>query len=98
MLCVETSREPGGFKVTQTKGTMLVADGDDESIATIAGLVGPIGLDVAVARTGAQVLEMVRGALPTVVALDLDIEGPSGYEVCRELRELVGESLPIVFL
>ena len=30
--------------------------------------------------------------------LSVHLEGTSGYEVCRELRESFGDSLPIMFL
>jgi DNA-binding response OmpR family regulator len=33
-----------------------------------------------------------------VVAIDVELADPSGYEVCREMRDRYGQTLPIVFM
>ena len=55
-------------------------------------------LDVLVASDGARALALAREQRPVAAILDVNLPELSGYEVCRGLRELYGESLPILFL
>ncbi|HWC85507.1 MAG TPA: response regulator transcription factor [Solirubrobacteraceae bacterium] len=77
---------------------MLVADGDETNSDTISILMGQIGLAVRSVTTGGQALDVARREPPSVVAIDVELGDPSGYEVCREMRDRFGETLPIVFM
>jgi DNA-binding NarL/FixJ family response regulator len=77
---------------------MLVADRDETSCAAIATLVSQLGLAVTSVATGAEALDVARREPPSVVAIDVELADPSGYEVCREMRDRYGETLPIVFM
>jgi DNA-binding NarL/FixJ family response regulator len=48
--------------------------------------------------TGNAALEAIGDRAPTLVVLEVELEEPSGYEVCRKLRDQFGEGLPIVFV
>src|SRR5436309_15889822 len=50
------------------------------------------------AESADEALAAARLERPDVVLLDVMLIGPSGYQVCRELREEFGEQLPIIFL
>jgi DNA-binding NarL/FixJ family response regulator len=50
------------------------------------------------ASSGVEALAAVRGELPALVVIDVELVDPSGYEVCRELRERFGETLSIAFI
>lgn len=80
------------------EGWILVASGNDQSRAELSVLLMQLGLRTAIATTGAEALLAARAGAPTLVVLEVELEQPSGYEVCRELREECGESLPIVFV
>jgi DNA-binding response OmpR family regulator len=80
------------------KGSVLVADPDRGISKRIADLVGQIGFASRTVGTGAEALAEARREMPALVVLDMDLANPSGYEVCRELREQFGEMLPIVFM
>ncbi|HWF24042.1 MAG TPA: response regulator transcription factor [Solirubrobacteraceae bacterium] len=77
---------------------MLVADRDETGCVAVATLVSQIGLAVASVATGAEALDLARREPPAVVAIDVELADPSGYEVCREMRDRYGETLPIVFM
>jgi two-component system, OmpR family, response regulator len=77
---------------------MLVADRDETCCDAIATLVSQIGLAVTSVSTGAEALDLARRDPPSVVAIDVELADPSGYEVCREMRDRYGETLPIVFM
>jgi two-component system OmpR family response regulator len=77
---------------------MLVADRDETCCDAIATLVSQIGLAVTSVSTGAEALDLARRDPPSVVAIDVELADPSGYEVCREMRDRYGQTLPIVFM
>ncbi|HEX8628744.1 MAG TPA: response regulator transcription factor [Catenuloplanes sp.] len=52
------------------------------------------GHDVRVAGTGEQGLDLLRGAPPDIVVLDLMLPGIDGFEVCRRIR--AAGSIPII--
>jgi len=78
--------------------SVLVADGEDAFCAAITALVARAGLAVRRARTGDDALRLAAIQRPSVVVLDVALRGPSGFETCRELREIFGEGLPILFV
>jgi DNA-binding NarL/FixJ family response regulator len=60
--------------------------------------VGQLGLVAETMDTGLEVLAAASHRTPTLVVLDIELAEPTGYEVCRELREQFGETFPIVFV
>lgn len=76
----------------------LVADAADAARNEIAGLLASIGYEVVEATTGEDALAVARREVPTLVVLDIALPGTSAYEVCRELREAYGQTLPIAFV
>jgi DNA-binding NarL/FixJ family response regulator len=48
--------------------------------------------------TGSAALDALGGHAPTLVVIEVELEEPSGYELCRKLREQFGQGLPIVFV
>jgi DNA-binding NarL/FixJ family response regulator len=77
---------------------VVVADSDAGSRGEIVGLLERLGCLVQAVDTGDAALEAIRRERPGVVVLDVHLDGISGYEVCRELRDEFGETLPIMFV
>jgi len=77
---------------------VVIADADPGFRALVRGAVAGAGLAVREAATGAEALSAVARGEVVLVVLDVRLKGPSGYEVCRTLREEQGEALPIVFV
>ena len=82
----------------QNNRWVLVADEDANTRAVISRLVGRIGLPTTAAGSGEEALAVARDDIPALVVIDVELTDPSAYEVCRELREAYGETLPIVFI
>jgi DNA-binding response OmpR family regulator len=77
---------------------VLVVD-DDESFRTIvAHALEQTGFAVVQAESGETALASARRRRPSLVVLDVRLPDLSGYEVCRELREELGDGLPILFV
>lgn len=77
---------------------VLVADGDEAFRSAVARLVEHAGLTAHTVATGDEALGSARACRPSVVILDVGLREMSGYETCRELREMFGETLPILFV
>lgn len=64
----------------------------------LAMLLVDAGYRVREAGTAQEALALVAEGRPALVVLDVVLPGMSGYELCRQLRERFGATLPIVFL
>jgi DNA-binding NarL/FixJ family response regulator len=79
-------------------GTILIADGDVESRASMSRVFRRAGYVTTEVDSGAKALAAVRRLRPVLVLVDVQLPGISGYEVCHELREEYGDLMPIVFV
>jgi DNA-binding NarL/FixJ family response regulator len=79
-------------------GTILLVDDDAAFREFVRSLLSRIGYDVVETGEGDEALEVARAERPSLVLLDVDVPGISGYEVCRALRDMYGEDLPIIFV
>jgi DNA-binding NarL/FixJ family response regulator len=81
-------------------GVPLVLIGDDDAgfCAFVAEILGSAGYETQTAGTGKAVLEATQKREPDLLLLDVHLEGLSGYEVCRRLRDRLGDTLPILIV
>jgi DNA-binding NarL/FixJ family response regulator len=87
-----------GSGVETDCGPILIVDDDAVFRELVGTLLGRIGHLTVEASSGEDALERALAERPSLVVLDVDVPGVSGYEVCRELRDAYGSSLPIVFV
>jgi DNA-binding NarL/FixJ family response regulator len=80
------------------RGPILIVDEDREVRSSTAATLELAGFETRHASTGEEALEAARRETPRLVLLEIPLGGLCGYEVCHELREEFGDSLPIVFL
>jgi DNA-binding NarL/FixJ family response regulator len=84
--------------VSTSVGVALIVDPDDEARHATAQLFEQAGFEVMAVSSGETAVEIARAAPPSVVILEIPLDGVSGYEVCRSLREALGSELPILFV
>jgi DNA-binding NarL/FixJ family response regulator len=77
---------------------VLLADEDEDARTALAALLSDAGFDVIEAATGEDALAFARQLVPSLVILEIPLGSLSGYEVCRTLREELGDDLPVVFV
>jgi CheY-like chemotaxis protein len=89
----------GGLETTRASGgPVLVVEDDEACRALMVALLGRIGCTVEEAASGEEALALAKANPPALVLLDIGIPGISGYEVCHQLRETFGQTLPVVFV
>ena len=81
-----------------TCGGILIVDSDLRMCAAVSGFLRQAGHPLSVAETAARALESVREDCPRLVLLEVTLNGVSGLELCRELRDEQGPELPIMFV
>ena len=67
-------------------------------VNSITTLLQGAGYETVEAESGEEGLELARQDRPRLVLLDINLPGTSGYSVCNELRQTLGQQLPIIFL
>jgi len=96
---LEPGGGPGGERPEESAPLVLLVD-DERSIRTICrvNLEGD-GLAVSEAADGAEALEVVRRARPSVVLLDVMMPGVDGWDVAEQLAaDDETRKIPVVFL
>jgi DNA-binding NarL/FixJ family response regulator len=79
-------------------GSILVVDDDPGVRALIASVFETAGHGVREASTHEEALAAARAERPSLVVLDVCLPGLGGYSILRDLRSLLGDALPIIFV
>jgi two-component system, OmpR family, response regulator len=66
--------------------------------AFLSALLEHAGFDSVQAASWRDARESARESRPQLVLLDVSLPDGNGFEICRELRDLYSEELPIIFL
>jgi DNA-binding NarL/FixJ family response regulator len=91
--------QEGEGLLLQYCGRILIVDDDGGFRALVATLLAEAGLGEAVeAATGRDALAAMREERPALVLLDVRLPDISGFQVCRTLRDELGEDLPVIFV
>lgn len=78
-------------------GKVLVVDDDANLRELVTGLLERAGYATLGFESGEEVLAFPMGR-PALVILDVRLPGLSGYEVCRELKDMFGSGLPVILV
>jgi DNA-binding response OmpR family regulator len=81
-----------------SSSVIVLADADRDFLAFVSDLLEPAGYPTIAVSSGEEALDTVRREDPRLLVLDVELPGLSGYEVCRQLRDELGDRLPIVFV
>ena len=81
-----------------TAPRILIADSDRQSCMLISHVLNRPGYTTYLAKTGEEALAAAKRERPVLVIVEPLLPGVSGYEVCRELKDEFGETLPIIFV
>ncbi|MCG8374118.1 MAG: response regulator transcription factor [Balneolales bacterium] len=76
---------------------ILVAEDEPSLIFTLRDTLESEGYDVVISEDGDQAVPLVQEHKPDLMILDIMLPGKSGYEICKEIRELK-YTFPIIML
>jgi DNA-binding NarL/FixJ family response regulator len=79
-------------------GPILVVDQDADFRRRVSRPLEQAGYSIREAANGRAALEAAREERPELVILEVVLPEMSGYEICRELKDLLGEGLPIILV
>jgi two-component system catabolic regulation response regulator CreB len=77
---------------------VLIVDDDRGFRVFVPHLLERAGLPAVEAARGEDAIDIALLRRPSAVLLDLVLPDIGGFEVCRELRDLLGDDLPIIFV
>jgi DNA-binding NarL/FixJ family response regulator len=77
---------------------VLVVDDDRRFCVFVSSLLGDASIDVVHASDANDAMAAAQSRRPDATILDVELPGVSGYGLCRELRNLYGSELPIIFV
>lgn len=78
--------------------TVLVVDDDARFRACMSELVASASMDALEAGDANAAIAVARSRRPDAAILDVALPGVSGYGLCRELRDVYGPDLPVLFV
>jgi DNA-binding NarL/FixJ family response regulator len=76
---------------------VLVTDPDVRERRKLARLLAQAGYETREAGTAAEAIAAARDERPELTIIEVCLPELCGYELCRELRDLYGDLLPIIF-
>jgi len=93
------TRTGGGIiRGSERRGGILVVDDDADFRGLVVSALAQAGFEPLEAATGSDALDCATRKRPSLVVLDVRLPDLSGYEVCRELRDRLGASVPVMFV
>jgi len=76
--------------------TVLIVDDDPQIRRTLSSVLTSQGYSVIAAKSGDEALETIRSERPDLILMDVNMQGRSGVETCREIRE--DSDIPVIIL
>lgn len=78
---------------------ILVAEDERDIRELIAFTLTFAGHQITQAANGAEAVELVAGAMPDLIMMDVRMPKMTGYEACRQMKSMDGvKDIPVVFL
>ena len=69
-----------------TANTILIVDDKPENIDLLTALLERVGVDLFIAQSGPETLELLKHIHPDLILLDVMMHGMDGFEVCRQMK------------
>jgi two-component system OmpR family response regulator len=79
-------------------GPILVVDDDPGILELISTTLARVGYSVRTAASYAEAVASAREHEPALAIIDVELPGPSGYDLLKELRDEFGIGLPVILV
>jgi len=81
------------------KPKILIVDESLQDLRIHASTLRNQGYDVFCARSAADTMKILESMVPDLFLVDTGMQGPSGYQLCRELKKKAAwQSIPVIFI
>lgn len=77
---------------------IIIADDDELHIALVRATLEPHGHVLGALPDGSQVVDVLQLKSPDLLIVDCAMPNKSGIEALREIRSIIGKSLPVLVL
>jgi CheY-like chemotaxis protein len=84
--------------VADDRPKILVIENNPTARKLMAGKLENSGYNVICAESGREAVELVRSRTPALVLADIAMPGMDGYAICRTIRDLNFDDLPVVLI
>ena len=84
--------------VVDDRPKILVIENNPTARKLMAGKLENSGYNVICAESGREAVELVRSRMPALVLADIGMPGMDGYAICRTIRDLNFEHLPVILV
>ena len=81
-----------------SSGLILVVDDDPMFRKLYDDFLSAHGYTVLVAKGGAKAMKLLLNCTPKALILDISMPSMDGIEVCKQIRRIHGDDIPIIFL
>jgi DNA-binding NarL/FixJ family response regulator len=88
----------GDVAMAVRRTRVLVVDDDAGFCAFLSSLLASASIDTVEASDAEAAILAARERRPDAAILDVALPGVSGYGLCRELRDVYGPDLPVIFV
>ena len=80
------------------RGRVLVVDDEEVICDLVSSALSEHGYQTRRASDGREALYLIQRETPDVIVLDVRLPDISGYQICRRVREDIGDSIGIILL
>ena len=87
------------MNTTELNASILIVDPNQESLTQLTSLIEPVGLNVIIAQTGEQALNIIEKWVPSIILLNCQLPGMDCFETCSRLKQhQATRAVPILFI
>ena len=71
---------------SNTPINILIVDDSPEALQNAGTILKPLGYPIRIALDGTTALELIQQQHPTIILLDISMDGMSGFQVCHKIK------------